>query len=131
MRVTPITAEDANAQASSDPWPPGDYDFVVQDASEGISNAGNEQIKLTLQVYNRNGNARTVFDYLPASAKAPVEGASLCRGCRPDTPIRNRRIGSARYDYAAGPVQAARQAGGGSVFGSERRRRLSRHAFAN
>lgn len=70
MRVTPISSEEANEQASGDPWPPGEYDFVVNEAAEGISNAGNEQIKLTLHVLNRQGQQRTVFDYLPNTAKA-------------------------------------------------------------
>lgn len=70
MRVDPITAEEANEQSVGDPWPAGTYDFTVKEAEEGISAAGNEQIKLTLLVYNRQGQQRTVSDYLPASKKA-------------------------------------------------------------
>jgi hypothetical protein len=36
----------------------------VYDASEETSAAGNEQIKLTLHVFNTEGKRRTVFDYL-------------------------------------------------------------------
>lgn len=70
MRVTPISADEANEQAVGEPWPPGDYDFMVQEASEGVSQAGNEQIKLTLHVFNRAGQQRTVFDYLSSAPKA-------------------------------------------------------------
>lgn len=72
MRVTPITPEQADEQAVSfDPWPPGDYDFTVYEASEGFAqSSGNEQIKLTLHVFNRQGAHRTVFDYLSSAPKA-------------------------------------------------------------
>lgn len=65
MRVPHITAHDADKAASEfGLWPPGDYDFEVYDASEETSAAGNEQIKLTLHVFNTEGARRTVFDYL-------------------------------------------------------------------
>ena len=65
MRVPQITAHDADRAASEfGLWPAGDYDFEVYDASEETSAAGNEQIKLTLHVFNTEGARRTVFDYL-------------------------------------------------------------------
>lgn len=70
MRVTPISAEEANEQSVGDPWPAGEYDFIVHEASEGTSQAGNEQIKLVLHVFNRAGQQRLVFDYLSSAAKA-------------------------------------------------------------
>lgn len=71
MRVNPISAEQADKQANNfDPWPRGEYDFSVYDASEETSDAGNEQIKLTLHVLNRDGQRRTVFDYLVNTEKA-------------------------------------------------------------
>jgi len=69
MRVPVVTAHDADKAASEfGLWPPGDYDFEVYDASEEISGAGNEQIKLTLHVFNAEGKRRTVFDYLVGTA---------------------------------------------------------------
>lgn len=71
MRVTPITSEQADEQSVGDPWPPGEYDFTVSEAVEGTSQAsGNEQIKLTLHVFNRQGQQRTVFDYLSSAPKS-------------------------------------------------------------
>src|SRR5580658_7361799 len=70
MRVTPISAEEADAQSVGDPWPAGEYDFTVHEASEAVSNSGNEQTKLVLHVYNRAGQQRTVFDYLVNTAKS-------------------------------------------------------------
>lgn len=71
MRVTPITAEQAEEQSSGfEPWKPGDYDFNVHDAWEETSNGGNEMVKLTLHVLNRDGQRRTVFDYLVNSEKS-------------------------------------------------------------
>lgn len=70
MRVNPISAEKASEGGGFEPWPAGEYDFAVHDAADDVSSAGNEQIKLTLHVFNRDGNKRTVFDYLGASDKA-------------------------------------------------------------
>jgi len=71
MRINPITEKQANEQAGGfEPWPAGDYDFMVYDASEETSSAGNDQIKLTLHVQNRDGSRRTVFDYLVNAEKA-------------------------------------------------------------
>lgn len=70
MRISkPATAEEANA-GGFDPWPAGQYGFTVKDASEEISAAGNEMIKLTLKVFNLDGKERTVFDYLLAAEEA-------------------------------------------------------------
>ena len=69
MRVTPISAKEADAQGSSI-LPPGDYDFKVYEASDDVSSSGNEQIKLTLHVFNPAGAHRTVFDYLVNTQKA-------------------------------------------------------------
>ena len=65
MRIQPITAEQASESSGAfEPWPAGEYDFIVNEAIDDISKAGNEQIKLTLHVFNRNGARRIVFDYL-------------------------------------------------------------------
>lgn len=70
MRIPqPATKEQANA-GGFEPWPVGDYDFEVHDAADDVSDAGNEQIKLTLYVFNEEGRKRTVFDYLPSSEKS-------------------------------------------------------------
>lgn len=44
--------------------PDGNYEFVVADAKDTYSAAGNEMIKLTLRVYTPDGRERTIFDYL-------------------------------------------------------------------
>lgn len=70
MRITPITSEEANEQSVGEPWPSGEYDFMVNEATETISQAGNEQIKLVLHVFNRQGQQRIVFDYLSSASKS-------------------------------------------------------------
>jgi hypothetical protein len=70
MRITPISAEQANEQSVGDPWPAGEYDFTIYEATETTSQGGNEQIKLILHVFNRSGQKRTVFDYLVNSEKS-------------------------------------------------------------
>lgn len=69
MRIEkPITSQEAS-EGGFKPWPPGEYDFEVLDASDEISQRTNaEMIKLTLQVFNREGKTRKVFDYLVSIA---------------------------------------------------------------
>lgn len=70
MRIAnPISKKEAEGSGFT-PWRAGDYDFEVFDASEEISSIGNEMIKLTLYVFDEDGNKRTVFDYLVNSEKA-------------------------------------------------------------
>lgn len=71
MRFNPVTAEQADETSGAlTPWPAGEYDFTVADASEEVSKASrNEMIKLTLHVFNHDGAKRTVFDYLMAGEK--------------------------------------------------------------
>jgi hypothetical protein len=69
VRVNPVSKEVADAGGFGEPWPAGTYDFTVYQAEEGVSQAGNEQIVLTLHIFNREGDRRTVFDYLGSSDK--------------------------------------------------------------
>lgn len=81
MRVNAISSKEADdqaANASFDPWPPGEYDFVVHEASEETSSTGNDMIKLTLHVFNREGRKRTVFDYLVNADNAQWKIRHFC-----------------------------------------------------
>ena|ERR1700731_2828224 len=70
MRIDkPISEKEAEGSGFT-PWRPDDYDFEVHDASEERSSTGNDMIKLTLYVFNNEGNKRTVFDYLVNSEKS-------------------------------------------------------------
>jgi hypothetical protein len=68
MKVSPISAEEADAGGGGEPFRPGDYDFHVYAAEDTISKQGNEMLKLTLHVFDRHGEKRTVFDYILSSA---------------------------------------------------------------
>ena len=65
MRIEkPITSQEAS-EGGYKPWPAGEYDFEVHDASDEISQRTSaEMVKLTLQVFNKEGKTRKVFDYL-------------------------------------------------------------------
>lgn len=80
MHVTPISPEKADEQSGSfDPWPAGEYDFTVADAGEERSaSSGNDMIKLTLHVFDRSGNRRTVFDYLVSTDKGQWKVRHFC-----------------------------------------------------
>lgn len=64
------TKEEADAGGTFAPWKPGDYEFEVHGAADDVSDAGNEMIKLTLWVFDADGNKRTVFDYLTGDEKS-------------------------------------------------------------
>jgi hypothetical protein len=64
MRVTPITPEEADSGGAGEPFKPGEYDFTIRTAEETTSKAGNDMLKLTLHIFNRDGEKRTTFDYI-------------------------------------------------------------------
>lgn len=51
-----------------EPFPPGEYDYTIDDAKERTSSAGNEMIELTLHIFNAEGHKRIVSDYIVNSA---------------------------------------------------------------
>ena len=57
----------------------GEYDFLIIDASEKRSAAGNEMIELKLNVSHGNGLTRTLNDYLVA--KRPDKLRHCCVAC--------------------------------------------------
>ena len=61
MRFAP---KSENELASANLWGPGEYDFEVNAAEEATSAKGNDMVKLTVWVFNHEGQRRTVFDYL-------------------------------------------------------------------
>ena len=78
MRVTPVSAEKANEGGVFTPWKPGIYDFAVFEALEEFSKSGNEQIKLTLHVFDPDGKRRTVYDYLGAAENMQWKVRHFC-----------------------------------------------------
>lgn len=69
MRFQPKTeaeleAENAARKAAYQPWPKGMYDFVVNTGEDTYSKKGNEMIKLSLNIYNADGQVRQIDDYL-------------------------------------------------------------------
>ncbi len=67
MRVQPISAEEANSGGGGEPFRPGEYDFIIQSVEETTSAKGNDMLKLTLHVFDKEGEKRTVFDYILSS----------------------------------------------------------------
>jgi hypothetical protein len=65
MKFTPLELENVNTNYL---LPTGEYDVKVIDADDGLSKAGNPQIKLKLKV-SGDGQSVTVFDYLGATSK--------------------------------------------------------------
>jgi len=80
MRLEKVmTKEEADAGANGAVWRAGTYDFEIHDASEEISKAGNEQIKLTVWVFDDQGDRKTCFDYLGATEKVQWKTRQFCQ----------------------------------------------------
>lgn len=77
MRFTPKSEDQVSSV-----WPDGEYDFEVGTAEETTSQSGNDMIKLTLNVFNKTGGKRTVFDYLVGTdaAQFKVRGFASAAG---------------------------------------------------
>lgn len=67
MRFTPKT--DAEIQAEQDKFKPlkGIFDFEVTDASDEVSTAGNDMIKIVIGVWRPDGSQVIIKDYLLAA----------------------------------------------------------------
>lgn len=61
MRFKPMTESEIKNMGL---LPEGQYSFIVADAKEQVSKAGNEMIKLELKVNDSQGRPFTVYDYL-------------------------------------------------------------------
>lgn len=71
MRVQPVSAEVADNGGAGEIFKPGEYDFTIYEAAETTSQkSGEEMLKLTLHIFDRNGDKRTVFDYILSSKAA-------------------------------------------------------------
>jgi hypothetical protein len=64
MQFKPKTEQELKDELALNLLPKGDYDFEVLDATDTLSKAGNEMIKLKLRVYDKQGKGVIVFDYL-------------------------------------------------------------------
>lgn len=61
MKFAPKTEEELEVQTLLQP---GNYQFHVADASNEKSKNGNEMIKLSLQLWDKDGSTHFVYDYL-------------------------------------------------------------------
>jgi hypothetical protein len=70
VRFQPKSAAEIKAESSNRTntlWPRGTYDFEVVNATDEVSKAGNEMIKLQLRVFDASGSTQMVWDYLLSS----------------------------------------------------------------
>lgn len=61
MRVEPKTEKEVQEMNLRDP---GEYDFLVADATDKLSAKGNEMVELKLQLEDGDGRQFVIFDYL-------------------------------------------------------------------
>lgn len=64
MKFTPKSKEELAADGL---LPDGEYDFEIVSAEDAISKAGNEMIKLRLNIFDGGGRPHVMWDYLMAS----------------------------------------------------------------
>lgn len=77
-KFTPQDTKQLDEGGGYDLLPVGDYDFEVTKAEDGLSKSGNEQIKLTLAVY-QGDRKYTVWDYLTFTEKSQWKAYSFCK----------------------------------------------------
>jgi len=80
VRFQPKSEAEIQEENPFSPWPPGVYDFEVTESEERTSKSGNDMIALTLKVYNKDGDSRTVFDYLLPSILYKLKHAAEACG---------------------------------------------------
>ena len=77
MNFTPKKDEELN---NFELFPAGEYDFDIVKAEEQISKAGNEMIKLDLDIYAPSGKKTRVFDYLLESIAYKIKHFCITTG---------------------------------------------------
>jgi len=80
MRFTPKTEDQIKAENL---LPDGKYGFVISDAKEKVSAAGNEMIELTVRVYKDDGGFNLITDYLMEKMAFKLLHACDVCGLRP------------------------------------------------
>jgi hypothetical protein len=60
-------------------WPKGEYDFLILEATEKTSAAGNPMIELKVKITKHDGATRVVWDYI--LAKRPAKLLHCCTAC--------------------------------------------------
>jgi len=79
MRFTPVTAIEAETGSNKfEPFKPGVYDFEIVKAEDAISEAGNEQIHLEMNIFNSAGEKRYVHDYLVSTPGVQYKVRHFC-----------------------------------------------------
>jgi hypothetical protein len=73
MKFTPKTQKEID---ESNLMPAGIYDFEVVSAENAISKKGNEMITLKLHVFDSEGAARIIFDYLQEALEYKLRHAA-------------------------------------------------------
>lgn len=61
MKFEPKTE---NEIAAAGLWPKGSYDFEVVEATEKVSQKGNDMVELIVRLYDSEGKTRKIYDWL-------------------------------------------------------------------
>ena len=81
MHITPLSEAEAERQESGR-WPDGEYSYEIMEADEYVKEeTGNEVIKLTVRVFNDDGEHRQIMNWLtntPQSAWRIRQFAASC-----------------------------------------------------
>lgn len=77
MQFTPKTEKEV---AEAGLLPKGTYDFEIVEAKDKVSKSNNEMIELKVAIYDENGSARFIFDYLLESVAYKLRHAAYACG---------------------------------------------------
>lgn len=87
----------------------GEYDFEVMQTSDKASSSGAEMITLKLNVFDHNGDARIVFDYLTEAMGWKIRHAADACGLL--ATYEAGALSASSFDYCTGKVKIKTQKG--------------------
>lgn len=111
MRITPRTEKEI---AELNLWAPGVYSFQIGSATDEVSKAGNEMIKLAVNVYNAEGTCKIVYDYLLETI--PHKIRHLCEACGLLDKYESTTIYAQDFEGKTGDLKLAIQKDKGSQY---------------
>lgn len=87
----------------------GEYDFEVITTSDKPSNSGAEMITLKLNVFDHEGNSRTIFDYLTEAMGWKIRHAADACGLL--ATYESGSLAASSFDFCTGKVKIKTQKG--------------------
>lgn len=79
MKFNTEVEEKPDGKDAFHPFPPGTYEYTIDEAEDAVSKNGNEMIHATLSIYNDAGHKRILHEYFVNTAAWKIK--QLCESC--------------------------------------------------